>query len=87
MSQLPSDAARLQASQQAFSELSNTAGPSVAEAALADSLYRSVARQLQSGAGPATVPQVPVSYITVQLVWVYPICFGQVHRDDSFAAR
>lgn len=32
--------------------------PQMAEAALADSLYRSVARQLQSGAGPAMLPQV-----------------------------
>ena len=38
--------------------LAGAPSPQLAEAALADSLYRSVARQLQSGAGPAMPPQV-----------------------------
>ena len=41
--------------------LTGTPSPQLAEAALADSLYRSVARQLQSGAGPAVLPQAPLS--------------------------
>ena len=58
---LPAEAARLQASQQVFSDFGNAAAaaaPQLTEVALADSLYRSVARQLQSGAGPAAFPQV-----------------------------
>ncbi|BDA42199.1 hypothetical protein COCOBI_03-0860 [Coccomyxa sp. Obi] len=47
---------RFQASQQMFCDYGG-AGPATPEAALADSLYASVARQLQSGAGPAQFPQ------------------------------
>ncbi|CAL8468110.1 g7649 [Coccomyxa elongata] len=47
---------RFQASQQMFSDYCGGAA-TTPEAALADSLYASVARQLQSGAGPAQFPQ------------------------------
>ena len=48
------------ASQQLYGDYGALAGansPQLTEAALADSLYRSVALQLQSGAGPAVLPQ------------------------------
>lgn len=49
---------RFQASQQMFSDYGGEGAATTPEAALADSLYASVARQLQSGAGPAQFPQV-----------------------------
>lgn len=51
---------RFQASQHMFGDYSGAA-PTTPEAALADSLYASVARQLQSGAGPAQFPQVRIT--------------------------
>ena len=51
---------RFQPSQQMFSDYGGAA-PATPEAALADSLYASVARQLQSGAGPAQFPQVSIT--------------------------
>ena len=50
---------RLQASQQVFQDMGNSAiNPQLTEAVLADSLYRSVTERLQSGAGPANFNQV-----------------------------
>ena len=49
---------RLQTSQQVFGDFGAAPGAPMGDAQLADSLYASVARQLQSGAGPAAFPQV-----------------------------
>ncbi len=49
---------QLQALQQVFCDDGAAGSPLMGDAALANSLYASVARQLQSGAGPAAFPQV-----------------------------